>query len=214
MAMSDRRILEHMDKDNIVIEPFERKQLSTSSYDIRLGKNFYREQHPRFTSNIFNIYDSNQVERVWGLPQEAIPAKLAMKDLTLEIIKPDDLVIMLAPGEMILAHTEEFIGGRNCITTMMKARSSSGRCFIEVCGDAGWGDVGYINRWTLEITNKSQYYHIPLLVGSRVGQVVFMEAGNILDKDYSKTGAYQTSASLEELKNTWHPSSMVPKNRP
>lgn len=214
MAMSDRRILEHMEKGNIVIEPFERKQLSTSSYDIRLGKHFYREQHPRFTSNIFNIYDSEHVERVWGLPEEAMKAKVAMPTLDLKVIDPDALVIMLSPGEMILAHTEEFIGGRNCVTTMMKARSSSGRCFIEVCGDAGWGDVGYVNRWTLEITNKSQYYHIPLLVGSRVGQLVFMETGPILDKDYSQTGAYQKSDDLEEIKRTWHPSSMVPNNRP
>ncbi|MCX8513508.1 MAG: hypothetical protein ORN26_00305 [Candidatus Pacebacteria bacterium] len=43
----------------------------------------------------------------------------------------------MRPGETILAHTNEFIGGRNHITTMMKARSSMGRSFIEVCKCAG-----------------------------------------------------------------------------
>lgn len=31
---------------------------------------------------------------------------------------------------------------RKTVTTMMKARSSMGRNFIEVCKCAGWGDIG------------------------------------------------------------------------
>lgn len=58
-----------------------------------------------------------------------------------------DRIIWITPGETILAHTNEFIGGCKSVTTMMKARSSLGRNFIEVCKCAGWGDVGYINRW-------------------------------------------------------------------
>lgn len=56
----------------------------------------------------------------------------------------EDLIIWVAPGETILGHTEEFIGGRHNVTTMMKARSSMGRNFIEVCKCAGWGDVGML----------------------------------------------------------------------
>lgn len=63
---------------------------------------------------------------------------------------------------------------------MMKARSSIGRNFIEVCKCAGWGDVGYINRWTMEITNNSSHYAIPLVVGRRIGQIIFFETGPIL----------------------------------
>jgi deoxycytidine triphosphate deaminase len=122
-----------MRKGNIIITPFNDKNLSTSSYDVCLGENFYREQEPKLKSNIFNIYNPEHVKRVWGEPQTA-PFARDIPDLELdEYIKADDKVIMLDPGETILAHTTEFIGGRYKITTMMKARSSTGRSFILVC---------------------------------------------------------------------------------
>lgn len=216
MAMSDRRILSAMRNKRIIIEPFNQKQLGTSSYDVRLGRYFYREQSPDFSNNLFNMYDPEQVKRVWGACQEPERA-VRIFDFHRNppvTIKPDDEVIVLDPGETILAHTEEFIGGQKDITTMMKARSSLGRSFILVCKCAGWGDVGYVNRWTFEITNVSQHYRVPLLVGSRVAQIVFLETGDILGDDYSKTGNYQTTDDIEELKRTWAPDTMLPKVRP
>ena len=100
----------------------------------------------------------------------------------------DDQVILLEPGETILAHTNEFIGGKGEVTTMMKARSSVGRNFIEVCKCAGWGDVGYVNRWAMEITNNSRHYTIPLVVGRRVAQIVFFETGPIQKQDLHRKG--------------------------
>jgi dCTP deaminase len=117
----------------------------------------------------------------------------------------------LEPGETILAHTSEFIGGKNHITTMMKARSSMGRNFIEVCKCAGWGDVGYVNRWTMEITNNSRHYAIPLIVGRRIAQIVFFETGHIINNDYSSSGKYQTHQDMKKMKKEWNPSSMLPK---
>ena len=66
----------------------------------------------------------------------------------------------LHPGETILAHTQEFIGGRECVTTMMKARSSLGRVFVAVCKCAGWGDV---EGQTLTVTvNQPGAYRVTL----------------------------------------------------
>jgi deoxycytidine triphosphate deaminase len=48
-------------------------------------------------------------------------------------ISKADKVIWIDPGETILAHTQEFVGGDVSVTSMMKARSSMGRNFIEVC---------------------------------------------------------------------------------
>ena len=42
----------------------------------------------------------------------------------------------------------------------MQARSSLGRSYIEVCKCAGMGDVGFCNRWTMEITNNSRSQRI------------------------------------------------------
>lgn len=219
MLLSNTAILRHLKKWNIVISPFKKENLGNVSYDVSLGKYYYRENEPREGYTVYNPYQKEEVERVWGKKcHEARPFKDWLKQHGnnwlpfLKNIKPNDLVIWIAPGETILAHTEEFIGGKNIVTTMMKARSSLGRNFIEIAKCAGWGDVGYINRWTLEITNNSRYYHIPLVVGRRVGQLAFFEVEPIIEKsDYHKAGKYQNSFDLKKLKKDWRPEMMLPK---
>ncbi len=215
MALSDKKILEYKKKGLVVIEPFIRENLSTSSYDVTLGEWYFREQIPeRGQNNIFNPFSKKHTDRVWGTkPARAEKAEKALKNFHFEYdgIHKDDNIILLEPGETILGHTNEFIGGRDAVTTMMKARSSTGRVFIEVCKCAGWGDVGYTNRWTMEITNNSRNYIIPLVVGRRIAQIVFFETGEILDKDYTKKGKYQTTTNVKELKKNWDPTMMLPK---
>lgn len=215
MALSDKKILEEIKNKKILISPFKKENLSTSSYDVTLGEYYYREQTPdKYTNKIYNIWDKNHIDRVWGTKaHKAKTAKEVFANIKFEFnnIKPNDKVILLEPGETILAHTNEFIGGIKDITTMMKARSSLGRSFIEVCKCAGWGDVGYTNRWTMEITNNSTHYAIPLVVGRRIAQIIFFETGEILDKDYNKEGKYNSNADIKKLKRDWVPEMMVPK---
>ncbi len=215
MALSDKKILEEMKKGDIVIHPFSEEQLATSSYDVTLGEWFFREQPPKYNHALYNIWSQEHMEHVWGADkvERAVPAKEAFKKYNFDYdgIRPDDKVIVLRPGETILAHTQEFIGGKDHITTMMKARSSMGRNFIEVCKCAGWGDVGYVNRWTMEITNNSKNYIIPLVVGRRIAQIIFFETGPIIERDYTKAGKYASSTSLGELKKAWKPEMMLPQ---
>lgn len=215
MALSDRKILEEIKKGDIVINPFKKENLATSSYDVTLGEWFFREQKPNYVLNHYNIYNKRHTDHVWGTkPIKAQKAKDVFKNFSAfewEGIDPEDKVILLEPGETILGHTNEFIGGKNRITTMMKARSSLGRNFIEVCKCAGWGDVGYVNRWTMEITNNSRHYAIPLVVGRRIAQIVFFETGPILEKDYAVSGKYQTGTDLKKLQKGWEPESMLPR---
>jgi len=211
MALSDKRILEEIEKGDIIISPFDKRNLNTSSYDVTLGRFFYRQnrrdgQHFPF----FNIYNEEQTRHVWGDIKTAKPFKKIAGTQFDKGISDDDEVIIVNPGETILAHTNEFIGGRGHITTMMKARSSMGRQGILVCKCAGWGDVGYINRWTMEITNGSAF-PIPLVVGRRIAQIVFFETGEIEAGDYSTTGKYQTSSVLADLEANWKPEDMLPK---
>lgn len=202
--MSSAEITDALASGRVVIEPFCVRNLGPNSYDVRLGRHYFREQRPQLTSEAYNIYDPDEVRRVWGYPHEARPAGFDAPG-----ISRDDKIIMLQPGETILAHTEEFIGGRGDVTTMMKARSSLGRNFIEICKCAGMGDVGYVNRWTMEITNNSQWYTIPLRVGMRVAQITFFRVGKAFD--YSVSGKYQSTADLDEVMKEWVPDDMLPK---
>ncbi len=216
--LSDRAILRHMDEGNIFISPFNRQSLNTTSYDVKLGKWFWREQYPEsggpHSRRVYNPWSKNDVQRIWG--DNPYCAELAgdwmRKYGFLENIYEDNQLIWIEPGETILCHTEEFIGGRGgIVTTMMKARSGMGRSFIEVCKCAGWGDVGFTNRWTMEVTNNSRYYSIPLVVGRRIAQIVFFEVEPILDSDYTETGKYQNSDDMEKVMKDWNPTNMLPK---
>src|SRR3989338_5532489 len=156
MLLSQQAILRHLKKGNIIIEPFIERNLKTASYDVSLGEWFWRERHPMERAAIHNVYDEKSTKIVWNGPFKAEEAKNLVKrnKIKLRNIRPEDKIILLAPRETILAHTEEFIGGKNICVSKMYARSSFGRNFIEVCKDAGWGDVGYFNRWTMEVTNN------------------------------------------------------------
>jgi len=215
MALSDKKILEAMKVGDVVITPFNKKNLATSSYDVTLGEMYFREQpHPKYHHHIYNIYNKSHTDHVWGTKaQKAEKASKALKkyNFNWKGINPNDKIIFLDPGETILAHTNEFVGGKHHITTMMKARSSMGRVFIEVCKCAGWGDVGYTNRWTMEITNNSRYYTIPLVVGRRIAQIIFFETGPILHDNYVVKGKYQTTDDIKKIKKEWTPVSMLPK---
>lgn len=215
MLLSRNAILRHLKEGNIIIDPFDDRKLKTTSYDVTLGDFFWREQHPEGRATVHNLYDEVSTKNVWRGPYESEGAGVIMERLGMDFknIKPDNKIILLRPGETILGHTQEFIGGRNKVVTKMYARSSMGRNFVEVCKDAGWGDIGYFNRWTMEITNNSQYFTIPLVAGRRIGQIVFYEVEPLTDApDYvGEGGKYQRSQDLTELKATWSPHQMIPQ---
>lgn len=217
-VLADKAILRERANGAIFIEPFQRESLGTASYDLALGRYFYRENRDAHALSFYNPYSPADVARVWGGQDDYLEAvtvgdwRRANRGFTLENINDDDRIIVLDPGETILAHTEEFIGGSDtAIVTMMKARSSLGRNFIEVCKCAGWGDVGYHNRWTMEITNNSAKHQIPLVVGRRVAQMVFFKTEGVEDKVYTFAGKYQTSTDREKMMKEWHPSHMLPR---
>lgn len=208
-VLCDRQILNEMEKENIWIYPYNEKNLSNTSYDVTIGPNYYRASNT--PPKLFLPWDHDSVQEYWGTPQYA---QTVTDEYMARIYKLPigTQFILLEPGELILAHTNEFIGGMNNITTMMKARSSMGRIGISVCKDAGWGDTGYVNKWTLEVSNFSQST-IPLVVGSRVGQIVFFYTGKVMNS-YDKKGAYQQKyKSIDELMMKWQVSDMLPKYR-
>lgn len=114
--------------------------------------------------------------------------------------------ISLPASSIILVSTEEFIGARRDITTMMKPRSSLGRVGISMV-TGGWGDIGYINRWTVCLSNNTNC-NMKLPVGERFAQIIFLRS-HYPNKLYS--GQYQNSDDLFTLMKEWTPMSMLPK---
>lgn len=216
---SNEMILKAMKDGHIIIDPFSEDRLQTSSYDVSLGEYYWttRAVHPG--NRLFNPHNKKHIEKLWQGPFRAKTIREHLKSpeyknyLTEEDfdgLELDDSVIILAPGETILAHTQEFIGGRGIYTTMMKARSSWGRAFLSVCKDAGWGDVGYFNRWTMEIQNNLTNEWSVVPVGQPIAQLIFFRVNPIKNDQYSALGNYQASEKIEDLKKKWTPEMMLP----
>lgn len=209
---------------SILIEPFCEANLKNCSYDVSLGEWYWKETPCRSTGFrldrpgdhgfILNPYDRESVEQMWG-PE---PLKAEPLNSGLPGIPAGSLVIQLHPGQNILAHTQEFIGGcDSTITTMVKARSSVGRSQVTICRCAGWGDVGYSNRFTLEISNHGNRI-VLLVVGRTIGQVVFFQTTGLEPgsaDSYFVGGKYQDrdlkGLSYDELLVSWKPTDMLPK---
>lgn len=216
-VLSKPEILKHLKAGNIVISPYNPDNVANSSCDVRLGKYFFR-QSPIKHSQILNPFYEKSVRKMYDSVEEApFVSEIRSKLNPFYGLKATDRVILIAPNETVLAHTIEFIGGKNgtdelpAVTTEMRARSSIGRIGIAVCKCAGWGDIGYVNRWTMEITNFSNVI-IPLPVGVRIAQIIFHETVKVPEMDkYAKKGKYQTSDNIEELKKNWRPEDMLPK---
>lgn len=210
MVYSDLQILDAQQRGHIVIYPFIAEYVRGSSVDVTLGE-FYYELDAQ-TRNGYNPFDQADVERYFGEPHEAIAAidwSAQNKNQTWRNIPPDHPIIVLRPGQRILAHTHEFIGINPPGTTEMRARSSWGRNGVVVCKDAGWGDPGFINRWTMEIQNDNPE-PVVLPVGERVAQLIFHQTGKV-GGHYGESGKYQGGKSLPEIVSSWSPQQMLPR---
>lgn len=233
--LTGKEIEKEMENGRIIIHPY-RGKIGPNSYDVSLGEYCWRMGGE---SDIYIISEEESVKKTW-FPDKAITWEQAAQTLvSLDKIKqheiefiysalePNDLVILIEPGELILAHTQEFIGsfGNSPITTEMKARSSAGRSGITVCSCAGMGDPGYCTRWTMEIKNNGTKI-IPLKVGYCLAQIVFISTVGEVES-YTKNGNYQKDTNdnnnlagennssfinkyIENMKNNWNPNMMLP----
>ncbi len=212
---SNIQIKEAIKKGHIVFHPYNEKQIAGSSVDVTLGNWYYRTERPS-EGGFYNPMEEKAVKQYFGEPQKAEKHKDWAKKHGRTLftnIPADHPIIVLRPGERILAHTHEFIGIKAPGTSTMQARSTWGRNGVAVCLDAGWGDPGYINRWTMEIYNMNQHESVVLPVGERVAQMVFYETGPV-DLEYKKlSGKYQTatSDSLDSIIAAWKPEQMLPR---
>ncbi len=124
MILSDKAILEEINKGSILIEPFKKECLGSNSYDVHLSKYLAVYQ-----DRVLDAKKHNTIE---------------------EIIIPEE-GYELQPNTLYLGVTEEYTE-THAHVPFLEGKSSTGRLGIDIHATAGKGDVGYCNTWTLEIS--------------------------------------------------------------
>jgi len=107
--------------------------------------------------------------------------------------------------EFVLAHTQEFIRVSSSIQFTVHTTSTARRHGLDVCASAGWGDPGYCNRVTLELTADAD---VVLPRRAIVCQIAFHRLSPVL-RPYR--GSYGSYASIAEAAQHWKPEHMLPK---
>ena len=215
---SNIEIKQAVEDGTIVCVPYLDSHVSEASLDFTLGYNYYVQEYGAHSS-VYNPFDVGDVGRYFKGPLIATPHEQWCKKYGYKLfdnIPRNHPIIVLRPGERILAHTHEFIGIRTTGGACeVRSRSTWGRNGVAVCFDAGWVDPGYINRITLEIYNLNQHESVVLPVGERMGQMVFIRTGTVAGSYASgrdgMSGKYQATDDLDELIATWKPEDMLPR---
>ncbi len=124
MILSDTRILEAIQRGEIIIEPFDRNCLGTNSYDVHLGK-------------FLGVYNQRTLD--------------AREHNTIRLFEIPEEGFVLQPGTLYLGATREYTETHAAVP-FLEGKSSIGRLGIDIHATAGKGDVGFCNYWTLEIS--------------------------------------------------------------
>jgi dCTP deaminase len=104
----------------------------------------------------------------------------------------------LAPGEFVLACTQQMFNLPLTISCEYRLKSSMARIGLEHL-KAGWCDPGWHGSvLTLELKNDTQYHTIFLKPGMRIGQVVFFRHNAVKEEhSYRNKGKYNNHKSVE-----------------
>lgn len=215
-VLSDLAILSAIREGSVVITPFNRENLTNCAYDVSLG------------NKVAFVPDSKQVViKGWVSTLTETPIiDISDKDSIYQSFKKitftdEDKGITIPPGGMMICHTNEFIGTahiKNCpsLTTFMRARSTVARAGVTVSSSAGWGDVGYANRWGMVLHNTRKDASVFIPFGMKIAQIVFLKIEGQVSQCYSTlTGNYKTVSGrkkeFEKLDAEWDPESIIPK---
>lgn len=123
MILTGNKILEEVQNKNIIISPFDEKQLNPNSYNFKMGDTVL-----------------TYVDKVLD------PKK--NHETVLHKIPPEGMI--LQPDVLYLSHTVEVMGSEKYVP-IIRGRSSIGRLGIFINITADLIDIGSINQWTLQL---------------------------------------------------------------
>ena len=176
--LTGTEIVRQMIMGNIEIEDFDMNRIGPNSYDLILD-NVFKTYRPIYQSKNKNDH-TMYLDMLKENPFE-------------EFIIPDDGYTLM-PGKVYIATTKERTF-TNKFQPNIDGRSSVGRLGISIHQTAGFGDIGFDGKWTLEITVAQPiiiYPNVPICQIS-----FFVPAG---DTSIQYNGRYQHQTNAETSK--------------
>jgi dCTP deaminase len=161
-VLSDRDIRAAIDAGEIVIRPYDPKDLQPSSVDLHLDRRFRV-----FRNNRYPYIDVRAVQ----------------PDLTEMLSVADDEAFILHPGEFVLGQTLEWTELPNDLVARLEGKSSLGRLGLLIHSTAGYVDPGWKGNLTLELSNVANL-PIALYYGMKIGQISFFKMSSEVDRPY------------------------------
>ncbi len=123
MILTGPQIASAVERGDIVIRPFRKRQITPNSYDFRLG-----DRCCVYTNRVLDPAKNNPTRR-FQIPSDGI---------------------LLKPNRLYLFNTEESMGSTHYVP-IIRGRSSTGRLglFIDITADLI--DLGFANQLTLQL---------------------------------------------------------------
>lgn len=172
MILTDKEILNQIEKGLIKVEPFRLSCLGTNSYDVHLGKTL-----ATYENDILDTKSHNKI-KTFEIPEEGF---------------------VLMPDKFYLGVTEEYTETLAQVP-FLEGKSSVGRLGIDIHATAGKGDVGFCNFWTLEISVKQPvrvYAGMP--IGQLIYFEIKGDVQNMYNKKPSAKYNTKTSLPVESM---------------
>jgi dCTP deaminase len=161
-VLSDRDIRAALEASEIVIRPYDAKDLQPSSVDLHLDRRFRV-----FRNNRYPFIDVRH-------PQP---------DLTELVSVVDEEPFILHPGEFVLGQTLEWTELPNDLVARLEGKSSLGRLGLLIHSTAGYVDPGWKGNLTLELSNVANL-PIALYYGMKIGQISFFKMSSEVERPY------------------------------
>jgi len=152
MILSREHLMQAIVIGDIVVSPFNPDLVAEHSIDVRLGNRMFHFDHLG-TAGV-NPYTDNPDDWFEEVPLEGARG------------------FFLKGGEHYLGVTHEVIGARRKYVPQIKAKSTTGRWGLTVALCAGFGEIGYVTQWTLEIRPVSNIFLAPM---TPIAQIFFSE---------------------------------------
>ncbi len=167
MFLSDTDIHEALKRGDIVLEPFNAKQLQPATYDIRLGNTFI----------INDAHSTKAIDPVKGI----FP-----KTQTVTVKDGDEFV--LHPGVSILGYSKEKFGSDQYLIEV-NGKSSLARIGLIVHNSASIVNPGHYLNIALELCNLN---NVPIVLrpGMEIAQLTFSTLSSHTKRSYQQTGRY------------------------